>query len=106
MHITLWGGANSLAQALHQVRATRSAADLAKFVSKIRVHAISDQVRTDPLRALRCLGAPSAHLSRPLASRGVQDDSGPWIRKNFPELSYVVSISARNSCVASALVIY
>ena len=60
--VTVWGGPNVLAQALWKVRATRSADELAKFVAKLRVYAISDQ-----------------------------DDSGPWIRKEFPKLFYIVS---------------
>ena len=50
-----WGGTNTLAQALLQARATRTAAQLAALVSKLRVYAISDQ-----------------------------DDAGPWIRREFP----------------------
>lgn len=60
--VTVWGGPNVLAQALWKVRATRPPAAVARFVSKLRVYAISDQ-----------------------------DDSGPWIRRNFPELFYIVS---------------
>ncbi len=60
--VTVWGGPSVLAQALWKVRETRSSADLAKFVSKIRVYAISDQ-----------------------------DNSGPWIRKEFPDLFYIVT---------------
>ncbi|MDP2059553.1 MAG: DUF1593 domain-containing protein, partial [Flavobacteriaceae bacterium] len=60
--VPVWGGPNVLAQALWKVRETRSKEQLAKFVSKIRVYAISDQ-----------------------------DDSGPWMRKEFPELFYIVS---------------
>jgi hypothetical protein len=63
--ISIWGGANTLAQALQQVRATRSAADVDKFVLKLRVNAISDQ-----------------------------DDAGPWIRREFPDLFYIVKPSA------------
>jgi hypothetical protein len=62
--ITAWGGTNTLAQALTDVRASRSAADLETFISKIRVYSISDQ-----------------------------DDAGPWIRREFPSLFYVVSPS-------------
>ncbi len=58
--INNWGGANTLAQALWQVRASRSADELAYFVSKLRVYSISDQ-----------------------------DDSGAWIRREFPDLHYV-----------------
>lgn len=60
--VTAWGGPNVLAQALWKVRETRSAAELKDFVSKLRVYTISDQ-----------------------------DDSGPWLRKEFPELFYIVS---------------
>lgn len=60
--VTVWGGPNVLAQALWKVRKTRSAEELAAFVSKLRVYTISDQ-----------------------------DDSGPWIRKEFPDLFYIVS---------------
>jgi hypothetical protein len=60
--VTVWGGPNVLAQALWKVRSQRSEAELAKFVAKLRVHAISDQ-----------------------------DDSGPWIRREFPGLFYIVT---------------
>ena len=60
--VTVWGGPNVLGQALWKVKQTRSSKEVQKFVSKLRVYAISDQ-----------------------------DDSGPWIRKEFPELFYVVS---------------
>ena len=60
--IPVWGGANCLAQALWKVKETRSPAELKKFVKKIRVYTISDQ-----------------------------DNSGPWIRKTFPGLFYIVS---------------
>jgi Protein of unknown function (DUF1593) len=62
--ISIWGGANTLAQALSHVRGTRSAEALAKFVAKLRVYSISDQ-----------------------------DDAGPWIRREFPGLFYVVKPS-------------
>jgi hypothetical protein len=63
--ISVWGGTNTLAQALWKVRQTRTIDELAKFVSRLRVYTISDQ-----------------------------DDSGPWIRREFPELFYVVSAGA------------
>jgi hypothetical protein len=58
--ITVWGGANTLAQAFLQVRESRPAAQLNAFVDKLRVYSISDQ-----------------------------DDAGPWIRKEFPSLHYI-----------------
>lgn len=62
--ISVWGGANTLAQALTDVRASRSAEELKKFIAKLRVYSISDQ-----------------------------DDAGAWIRKEFPDLFYIVSPS-------------
>ncbi|WP_321472579.1 DUF1593 domain-containing protein [uncultured Paludibaculum sp.] len=66
--VCLWGGANTLAQALIHVRATRAPEDVAKFVAKLRVYSISDQ-----------------------------DDAGPWIRREFPALFYVVQPSSPTS---------
>ena len=60
--VTVWGGPNVLAQALWKVRETRSADELAKFVAKLRVYTISDQ-----------------------------DNSGPWLREEFPNLFYIAS---------------
>jgi hypothetical protein len=60
--VTVWGGPNVLAQALWKVRATRSPEAVERFVAKLRVYTISDQ-----------------------------DDSGPWIRREFPNLFYIVS---------------
>jgi hypothetical protein len=62
--ISVWGGINTLAQALVQVRATRSPQELDRFVEKLRVYSISDQ-----------------------------DDAGPWIRREFPNLFYIVQPS-------------
>lgn len=63
--VTVWGGPNVLAQALWKIRATRTPGEVEKFVARLRVYTISDQ-----------------------------DDSGPWIRKNFPGLFYIVSPGA------------
>lgn len=60
--VTVWGGPDVLAQALWKVRSTRSPDEVDRFVSKLRVYAISDQ-----------------------------DNSGPWIRREFPALFYIVS---------------
>lgn len=60
--ISVWGGVNTLAQALYDIRANNSDADTARMIGKLRVYTISDQ-----------------------------DDSGAWIRREFPELFYVVS---------------
>lgn len=63
--VSVWGGANCLAQALWKVKNTRSEVELKQFVDKIRVYAISDQ-----------------------------DFAGPWIRHNFPGIFYIVDASA------------
>jgi len=63
--VVVWGGPNCLAQALWKLRATRPAAIVERGVAKLRVYTISDQ-----------------------------DDSGPWLRKEFPGLFYVVSPGA------------
>jgi hypothetical protein len=60
--VTVWGGPNVLAQALWKIRATRPPDKLTEAVAKLRVYAISDQ-----------------------------DDSGPWLRQEFPQLFYIVS---------------
>lgn len=60
--VPVWGGPSVLAQALWKIRATRPADALAAAVAKLRVYAISDQ-----------------------------DDSGPWLREQFPGLFYVAS---------------
>jgi hypothetical protein len=62
--VTIWGGSNCLAQSLWKVRNTRNKVQLAEFVEKIRVYTISDQ-----------------------------DDTGSWMRKEFPKLFYVVTPS-------------
>jgi hypothetical protein len=62
--ICVWGGANTLAQALFEVRSKRGAEETARFIAKLRVYSISDQ-----------------------------DDAGPWIRQEFPDLFYIVQPS-------------
>ncbi|MEQ9102759.1 MAG: DUF1593 domain-containing protein [Imperialibacter sp.] len=60
--VTAWGGVNTLAQALHKIQKTKSPAEAKRLIAKLRVYTISDQ-----------------------------DDSGIWIRNNFPSLFYIVS---------------
>lgn len=60
--ICAWGGVNTLAQALFQMKEELTAKQLSQYLAKIRIYTISDQ-----------------------------DDSGIWIRKNFPTLFYIVS---------------
>jgi hypothetical protein len=67
LYVSIWGGANTLAQALWHIRETRSPEELRAFVEKLRLYAISDQ-----------------------------DDAGPWMRREFHELFYIVSPSSED----------
>jgi hypothetical protein len=60
--VTAWGGVNTLAQALFKIEKTKSKAEARRLIAKLRVYTISDQ-----------------------------DDSGIWIRNNFPDVFYIVS---------------
>jgi hypothetical protein len=60
--ISVWGGANTLAQALYKIKQTKTEKEATRLIAKLRVYTISDQ-----------------------------DDSGIWIRNNFPELFFIVS---------------
>ena len=50
--VTAWGGGNTLAQAIWRVKQDRSATELKKFLSKLRVYTITDQDRRseDPIQ--------------------------------------------------------
>ncbi|HET6722889.1 MAG TPA: nucleoside hydrolase-like domain-containing protein, partial [Chitinophagaceae bacterium] len=60
--ISVWGGPNTLAQALWKIQKTRRPEEAEKLYKKLRIYTISDQ-----------------------------DDSGPWIRKNFPSVFFIVT---------------
>jgi hypothetical protein len=60
--ISTWGGVNTLAQTLFKIKETKSKTEAKRLIGKLRVYTISDQ-----------------------------DDSGIWIRNNFPDLFYIVS---------------
>jgi hypothetical protein len=60
--VQAWGGVNTLAQALWKLKHTRPEREVEAIVKKLRVYTISDQ-----------------------------DNSGPWIRRTFPGLFYIVS---------------
>ncbi|HEV3258293.1 MAG TPA: nucleoside hydrolase-like domain-containing protein [Gemmataceae bacterium] len=62
LNVTIWGGSTELAQALWRVRKDRGEDGLRKFLDRLRVYAI-----------------------------GHQDDTGPWIVENFPDLFYILS---------------
>ena len=71
--IPIWGGASVLAQALWHVNATRPAAEMDRFVKKLRAYSISDQ-----------------------------DNTGPWIRRNWPQLFYIASVHHFNRYAVAA----
>lgn len=60
--VSVWGGPNTLAQALWKINETRNSEEASRLISKLRVYTISDQ-----------------------------DDSGHWMRNTFPDLFYIVS---------------
>jgi hypothetical protein len=62
VNVVVWGGPTELAQALWRVRNDRTPEQLKTFLRKLRVYAI-----------------------------GHQDDTGPWIIKEFPDLFYILS---------------
>lgn len=72
--ISVWGGPNTLAQALWKIRDTKSVSEASKLISKLRVYTISDQ-----------------------------DDSGIWMRNNFPDLFYIVSPGSYGTATWSAI---
>jgi hypothetical protein len=65
LNVTIWGGSTELAQALWRVRNDRTPDELKRFVGKLRVHSI-----------------------------GHQDDTGPWIVEQFPDLFFILSKAA------------
>jgi Protein of unknown function (DUF1593) len=60
--ICVWGGTSVLAQALWKIKETVPNVQATEYLSKLRIYAISDQ-----------------------------DDSGSWIRREFPSLFYICS---------------
>lgn len=65
--VLCWGGTNVLAQALQYVQQTRPPTIFAHLLTRLRVYAIPDQ-----------------------------DDTGPWIRHNFPSIFYIASFHGWN----------
>ena len=72
--VSVWGGPNTLAQALWKIRETKSVPEAKRLISKLRVYTISDQ-----------------------------DDSGNWMRKNFTDLFYIVSPGSYGTATWSAI---
>lgn len=65
LFVSLWGGANTLAQALQSCSTAYGEDDFALLRDRLRVYAISDQ-----------------------------DDTGEWIRSTYPDILYIVSSHA------------
>jgi hypothetical protein len=61
VHVAIWGGPTELAQALWWVRHDRRPDELRRFLSRLRVYPVNHQ-----------------------------EDTGPWILENFPDLFYVL----------------
>jgi hypothetical protein len=72
--ISVWGGPNTLAQALWKIRASTSAEEADRLISKLRVYTISDQ-----------------------------DTSAPWMREQFPDLFYIVTPGSYGAGTWSAI---
>ncbi len=80
LHVSIWGGATDLAQALFDVRATRTAAEAAAFRDKLRVYAIADQDKV-----------------------GSAQGPGEYIRSNFPDVRYIEAGPPSNGSSFAAL---
>ncbi|KAJ5770370.1 uncharacterized protein N7511_002421 [Penicillium nucicola] len=65
--VLAWGGTNVLAQVLYHIRDTFSATEFTAIRSRLRVYAVSDQ-----------------------------DDTGAWIRQQFPDIFYISSTHGWN----------
>lgn len=65
--VLAWGGTNNLAQVLYKIRKDYSSEKAAELRSRLRVYAISDQ-----------------------------DDTGAWIRREFPDIFYIASVHGWN----------
>ncbi|KAI8264449.1 hypothetical protein K4K58_012357 [Colletotrichum sp. SAR11_239] len=63
LFVSIWGGANTLAQALQFIRTERTPKEAAELRSRLRVYSISDQ-----------------------------DDAGPWVRVKWPDITYIVNV--------------
>ena len=72
--VSVWGGSNTLAQALWKIQETKSKKEATRLIRKLRVYTISDQ-----------------------------DDSGIWMRNNFPDLFYIVSVGSYMTATWNAI---
>ena len=67
LFINLWGGANTLAQALKDLSQQQSAEQVKALTRNLVVYSISDQ-----------------------------DDAGAWVREHYPDITYIVDPSSQN----------
>lgn len=67
LFINLWGGANTLAQALKDLSATHPASQVTALTRNLVVYSISDQ-----------------------------DDAGFWVRQQYPDITWIVDPSSQN----------
>ncbi|KAJ5398005.1 hypothetical protein N7509_006118 [Penicillium cosmopolitanum] len=65
--VLAWGGTNVLAQVLYKIHETHSESDAASLRAKLRVYAVSDQ-----------------------------DDTGAWMRQQYPDIFYISSTHGWN----------
>jgi hypothetical protein len=72
--ICVWGGPNTLAQALYKIKESKTEVEAKRLIGKLRVYTISDQ-----------------------------DDSGIWMRRTFHDLFYIVSPGGYGSSTWSAI---
>ncbi len=72
--ISVWGGSNTLAQALWKIKETKTKKEANRLIKKLRVYTISDQ-----------------------------DDTGIWMRNNFSDLFYIVSVGSYMNATWNAI---
>ncbi|KAM0421163.1 hypothetical protein ACHAPT_011055 [Fusarium lateritium] len=75
LYVGLWGGANTVAQALHHIAETKPEAEAEQLRSRLRVYSISDQ-----------------------------DDAGLWVRQRWPGVVYIVSVHGFGEFLAATWV--
>ena len=81
IYVSAWGSGNTVAQALWDVRATRSGEEVRDFVSKLRLYTITDQ----DVPNFFSNDGPGPTVET------LQGSSHIWIRQNFPDLFFIWS---------------
>lgn len=67
MHCSVWGGINTIAEALYYIHDARAPSEIDRFIKKLRIYSISDR-----------------------------DNAGSWIRAHFPSIPYITSLTGFN----------